>query len=82
MPAIHVYTLFIHTRSWLRVKGCEDLFCIGDCAMVEEYPLPGIACIHCTSILVECSILYAMNTVYYRVMYSSVERILLYTYAV
>ena len=40
--AYYIYIYSMYVCSWLRVKGCEDLFCIGDCTMVEEYPLPGI----------------------------------------
>lgn len=33
----------VATDGWLRVRGCDGLYCIGDCNFVEESPLPATA---------------------------------------
>ena len=33
----------VATDGWLRVRGCEGLYCIGDCNFVENSPLPATA---------------------------------------
>jgi len=33
----------VATDGWLRVRGCDGLYCIGDCNFVENSPLPATA---------------------------------------
>ena len=42
------------TDEWLRVKGCEDVYALGDCATIDQRKIMVCECCILSNLLIAC----------------------------